>query len=351
MLEYTTRRIVILNSYALGILYRLCQLLIILYFIIYVFIVEERYKRTIVYPINLSTRIIGSQVLQDSNGDTLYVDAQDITSVDQAQTNSFNFGINITQEWQARSNCATGVECTVDDDCSGFLNGACHNGNCTSFQWCTRSSRSYTIDLFQNFLLEIRGVVCETLDEGEQTECHSSFNYNITSDTDILGSRYGSDVISVRDIINNLPNARRGEDFMLDESQIIYISYIWDCETVDEGCDSEMKIYTVPKVTYSNETYLNQGYQYLRNVSAGPEPSGRSIDIHQYPLIRMKSTVAGLRFVIQGWNTHDETLYALIAYYVGLCFILLASIHHLFDLFILWLHPNKENIIQAKFNN
>lgn len=44
LLNYTTRRMVIVDSYIIGILYRLLQLGIFAYFIIYVFIIEQRYK-------------------------------------------------------------------------------------------------------------------------------------------------------------------------------------------------------------------------------------------------------------------------------------------------------------------
>jgi len=52
------------------------------------------------------------------------VDAQDLTSVDMAQTNHFTFAINTVQEWQRRTNCVTPTECETDADCSNFLNGA-----------------------------------------------------------------------------------------------------------------------------------------------------------------------------------------------------------------------------------
>lgn len=87
-------------------------------------LLKNHINKTIVYPISLSTRVFGSQVLQDSEGNTRYVDAQDLTSVDMAQTNHFTFAINTVQEWQRRTNCVTPTECETDADCSNFLNGA-----------------------------------------------------------------------------------------------------------------------------------------------------------------------------------------------------------------------------------
>jgi hypothetical protein len=61
-------------------------------------------NKTVTYPMSLSTRIIGSQVLSDSSGAVLSVESQDVTSTDMEGTNMFNFGIHNIQRWQKRTN-------------------------------------------------------------------------------------------------------------------------------------------------------------------------------------------------------------------------------------------------------
>jgi len=206
---------------------------------------------------SMSSRVIGSQVLRDSDENVLYIDAQDITSQNMEQENSFNFAFHMQYEWQRRTNWVTETECETDSDCSQFLNGACQNGNCTSFQWCTTLTREYTIDLYRNFYIEIKGIVWETLKDGDETEWYSSFDSNAGGNEEVLGNRYGTDIISIRDIISNLPDGISEESLLTSgSSQIIYLSYNWDWEDLDEGWESELDIYTVPSVTFSNETYI-----------------------------------------------------------------------------------------------
>ena len=65
-LKYSTRRRVVIDSYILGIWYRVVQLLLLILFVAYVFIDQEKYRYTDVYPIHLSTNIVGSEVILDN---------------------------------------------------------------------------------------------------------------------------------------------------------------------------------------------------------------------------------------------------------------------------------------------
>ena len=102
--RYTTRRMIIIDSYFVGILYRILQLAILTYFIAFPLVYQKYYKRTQVYPINLSTRIVGSQVLRDDSDNVLYVEAMDVSSPDQYSANSFNFALREVRNWQRRTN-------------------------------------------------------------------------------------------------------------------------------------------------------------------------------------------------------------------------------------------------------
>jgi hypothetical protein len=200
---------------------------------------------------SLSTRVIGTQVLRDNLGNTYSVDALDVTSIDMELTNMFNFGINVIQRWQRRTNWMTSTEWTSNSEWSHFLNGAWSNGNWTSYEWCTIQAHEFTLDLLENFFLEIRGIVCETAEDGDETDWYSSFENN---DEDTLGTRYGSDIVSINDIIDYLPESIELND-LLQETTIIYLSYNWDWDDIDSGCNSELDVYTVPAVTFSSQTY------------------------------------------------------------------------------------------------
>lgn len=194
LFNYTTKRILLTDSYALGILYRFLQLLIIAYFVTFPLIIEKRYQTTVTYPMNMSTRIIGNQVLH-TNHDTIYsISANDITSPDMVQNDIFNFGIRVRQNWQRRTNWFTPTQWVSDDDCGQYLNGAWQSGNCTSFQWCTVQSQSFRVDMLDNFYLEIRGIVCETQEDGDDTEWYDSFGNvaGVDEDDEVLGTRYTS---------------------------------------------------------------------------------------------------------------------------------------------------------------
>lgn len=92
---------------------------------------------------------------------------------------------------------------------------------------------------------------------------------------------------------------------------------------------------------------FNQDYQYFRNVIGQPEAQGAPVNINDYPLMRVRSTMAGLRLVIQGWNTHDKLLFGVIMFNIGMCFIFLAGLPMIFNFFIFQFHPNRQNIKDA----
>ena len=62
--------------------------------------------------------------------------------------------------------------------------------------------------MLENFYLEIKGLVCETAEDEDNTECFSTFDTGQTLSKEYsgLGKRYGADIISLNDIIKRLPN-------------------------------------------------------------------------------------------------------------------------------------------------
>lgn len=105
--------------------------------------------------------------------------------------------------------------------------------------------------MLENFYLEIRGIVWETAEDDDETDWYSSFENN---DQGSLGNQYGSDIVSISDIIDYLPDSIEFND-LLQETTIIYLSYNWDWDDIDSGCNSELDVYTVPPVTFSSQTY------------------------------------------------------------------------------------------------
>ena len=81
---------------------------------------------------------------------------------------------------------------------------------------------------------------------------------------------------------------------LLNSGEIIYVSYLWTC-SYTEDWGSELNFYSVPNVTYPNETYYNQRFEYMRNSTGSNE------------LIRIWYQTTGIRLVIRGYNVQKKT--------------------------------------------
>jgi hypothetical protein len=127
---------------------------------------------------------------------------------------------------------------------------------------------------------------------------------------------------------------------LVESSQIVYLSYNWDCDDIDEEWESELDVYSVPVVTFSNETYTNVRYDYMRNTTGSNE------------LIRMEYINTGIRLVVRGFNTQKKLSYIVILYYIALAaicmFLLLPSIY---DPIVMALHPRGREIRDTKYLN
>uniref|UniRef100_UPI00398F6FA4 P2X purinoceptor 2 n=1 Tax=Pristiophorus japonicus TaxID=55135 RepID=UPI00398F6FA4 len=180
--DYETPKVVVVKNRTLGIIYRVIQLVIILYFAVYVFIIQKSYQERENAPeSSVITKVKGAATSNSSLGRKIWDVAEYVNPPEGRDIFSITVR-TITTPLQSLSTCpesdhVPGSKCTSDLDCmvgemellgNGMKTGRCvtyHDSikTCEVYAWCPvengPSIRDSVLQMAQNFTIFIKNSI------------------------------------------------------------------------------------------------------------------------------------------------------------------------------------------------
>lgn len=157
LFSYTTPMIVLIKDRYLGLLAHLINFCILLYFIIYVIIIQKAY---LIEEYSTGPSMVygsGTAISQDDQEVRVW-DAVDL-AYPQYDPSAIVISTKISETiYQVKGTCTDYFRpCASSDEC--FESGKCVKGYCEEIAWCGNSTKTYDLEGVENFLIWISGAI------------------------------------------------------------------------------------------------------------------------------------------------------------------------------------------------
>jgi len=324
-LYFETIRLVTVQSWRLGVLYRLMQIAVFMYIALYAIWYKKGYQASSSIDGVVFTKIKGVAQADDNNT----YDASDLVVPPSENLAAF-LATSFRETNQDRSQCIdfTAPTCLTNADClagnatdNGFRTGYCNvtttPGYCVINGWCPVEndlSPIITVSGLENFTIFIRSSISYT-------------NFNVKyNNADRVALDYN--LFTVQSI---LTSAGTNLSAVLDIGAVIGVQIDWTCNLDNQACSP------VHRFTVFNAGSGSQGFNFRTVLYSSGNLSSRLL-IKYY----------GLRFIFVILGTGARFDFAATVVTVGSALTFLTVATLLTDFILQYLHPRKRVLNEAK---
>lgn len=155
LFDYTTPMLVLIKDRYLGLMAHLINLCILVYFIVYVIVIQKAYFVE-EYSTGPSIVYASGTAISKQGSDVRVWDAVDV-AYPQYDPSAIVIATKIIETtYQKRGKCTDYFHsCVSDTDC--YLGGECVSGYCKEDSWCGNSTITHNLDGVENFIIWISG--------------------------------------------------------------------------------------------------------------------------------------------------------------------------------------------------
>ncbi|OMJ83511.1 hypothetical protein SteCoe_15543 [Stentor coeruleus] len=300
LFSYRTPKLVIIKDRYLGLLKILINVCILIYFVVYVIIMQKAYLQeefssgpSIVYATGTAVSLDGKYVRVWDSTDVAYP---------QYDPSSIVISTNVHEQIRQKQNICIDSEKLCTDDAECFEGGSCKDGLCEEISWCSEDSyKLYSLDGVENFLIWVQGSVnfitmgdpllMTTLDENKAKVYPNS----------------GANSFLLYDIlkIGNIDF-----DEVKKTGAVVRIGLYWECDTTwHDSCDPEIIAKRIDNIdeelgfNYDRYFYYKEnGIQYrdhmnITGIKLQVESSGRIYALTLQSIILNASSAANLTMI------------------------------------------------------
>lgn len=300
LFSYRTPKFVIIKDRYLGLLKILINICILIYFVVYVIIMQKAYLQeefssgpSIVYATGTAVSLDGKYVRVWDSTDVAYP---------QYDPSSIVISTNVLEQIRQIQDVCVDPErfCTEDAEC--LEGGSCKDGLCEELSWCSEDPyKPYSLDGVENFLIWIQGSVnfitmgdpllMTTLDENKAKVYPES-----EANSFLL-----SDILKIGDI---------NFDEVKNTGAVVRIGLYWECDTTwHDSCDPEITAKRLDNIdeelgfNYDRYFYYKEnGIQYrdhmnITGIKLQVESSGRIYALTLQSVILNASSAVNLTMI------------------------------------------------------